>query len=98
MDTLGNIFHVKFLGYAHWFISVRISQMKYHSITVDQDIYATYTVANYLDTATVKTITQFYKTTFPSDIIFTKYDASKSNEQVEKLCTAKLKYSLVDNI
>ena len=27
-DTLGNIFHVDFLGYAHWFMSIRISQMK----------------------------------------------------------------------
>ena len=25
MDTLGKIFHVKFLGYAHCFMSIRIS-------------------------------------------------------------------------
>ena len=25
VDTLGNIFHVKFLGYEHWFISIIIS-------------------------------------------------------------------------
>ena len=30
VDTLGKRFHVKFLGYAHWFISIRISQMKDH--------------------------------------------------------------------
>ena len=35
VDTLGKLFHVKFLGYAHWFISIRISQMKDHSISVD---------------------------------------------------------------
>ena len=25
VDTLGKIFHVKFLGYAHWFMSIIIS-------------------------------------------------------------------------
>ena len=25
VDTLGNRFHVKLLGYSHWFISIRIS-------------------------------------------------------------------------
>ena len=24
VDTLGNIFHVKFLGYLHWYMSIRI--------------------------------------------------------------------------
>ena len=28
VDTLGNILHVDFLGYAHWFISIRISYMR----------------------------------------------------------------------
>ena len=27
VDTLGNIFHIKFMGYKHWFISIRISQI-----------------------------------------------------------------------
>ena len=54
VDALGNIFHVKFLGYAHWFISIRISQRKEHSISVDQDRYATSVIAKYLDTATIK--------------------------------------------
>ena len=36
MDTLGKIFHVNFLGYAHWLMSIRIYQMKDHSIFVDQ--------------------------------------------------------------
>ena len=43
--TLGKRFHVNFLGYAHWFMSIIISQMKDHSIFVDQDIYATSIVA-----------------------------------------------------
>ena len=30
VDNLGMIFHVKFLGYAHWFMSTIISQMKDH--------------------------------------------------------------------
>ena len=79
------IFHVKFLGYAHWFMSIRIYKLRDHSISVDQDRYATYIVAKYLDTATVKVSTKFYNTTFPADMIFTKEDVSTSDEQVEKL-------------
>ena len=79
------IFHVNFLGYAHWFMSIRTSQMKDHSISVDQDRYATSIVAKYLDTVTVKASKKFYKTTLPPDMIFTKSDASTSDEQVEKV-------------
>ena len=38
-----------------------------------------------MDTATVKESTEFYKNTLPSDMIFTKEDASTSDEQVDKL-------------
>ena len=85
VDTLLKRFHVNFLGYAHWFMSIRISQMKGHSISVDQARYATYIVAKYLDTATVKESKKFHKTTFPADMIFTKEDVSTSDEQVEDL-------------
>ena len=70
MDTLGKRFHVNFLGYAHWFMSIRISQMKNHSISVDQDRYATSIVEKYLDTTTVKVSNKFYKTRFPADDIY----------------------------
>ena len=70
VHTLGKRFHLKFLGYAHWFI--RIYQLKDHSISVDQAIYATSIFAKYLDTATVKVSNKFYKTTLPADMIFTK--------------------------
>ena len=53
-DTLGKIFHVNFLGFAHWFMSIIIYQMKDHFISVYQARYATSIVAEYLDTATVK--------------------------------------------
>ena len=33
--TLGKRFHVKYLGYAHWFMSIRISQLRDNSISVD---------------------------------------------------------------
>ena len=66
-------------------MSIRISQTKYHSISVDQARYATYIVAIYLDTATVKLSKKFYKTALPAYMIFTKEDLSTSNEQVEKL-------------
>ena len=72
VDTLGKRLHVNFLGFAHWFMSIIISQLKDHSISVDQDRYATSIVAKYLDTATVKASNKFYKTTLPADVIFTK--------------------------
>ena len=34
VDTLGKRFHVNSLGYAHWFMSIIISQMKDHSISL----------------------------------------------------------------
>ena len=84
MDTLGKKSYVNLLGYAHWFMSIRISQMKDHSISVDQYRYATYVVAKYLDTATVKVTRKFYNTTLPADMVFTKQAVSTSDEQVEK--------------
>ena len=66
-------------------MSIRISQLKDNSISVDQARYATSIVAKYLDTATVKAIKIFYRTTLPSNMIFTKEDVSTSDEQVESL-------------
>ena len=71
MDTLGNRFYVNFLGYSYWFVSIRISQMKDHSISVDHNRYATSIVTKYLYTATVK--------------VSTKEDVSTSDEQFENL-------------
>ena len=45
VDTLGTRFHVNLLGYAHWFMSIRISQMNDHPISVDQARYDTSIVA-----------------------------------------------------
>ena len=53
LDTLVKIFHVNFLGYAHWFFYIIISQLKYHSIPVDKSIYATSVVAKYLYTTKI---------------------------------------------
>ena len=66
-------------------MSIIISQLKDHSISVDQARCATSIFANYLDTATVKVSNKFYKTTFPADMIFTKEDVSTIDEQVERL-------------
>ena len=71
VDALGKRFHVKSLGYTHWFMPIIISQMKYHFISVDQARYTTSILAKYLDNATVKISTKVYKTTLPSDMIFT---------------------------
>ena len=51
---------------------------------MDQARYATSIVVKYLDTATGKASKTFYKTTLPSDTIFTKEDVSTSDEQVDK--------------
>ena len=39
LDTLGKKFRVDFLGYAHWFMSIRIYKMRDHSISME---YAPY--------------------------------------------------------
>ena len=85
VDNLGKRFHVNFLGYAHCFTSIIISQMKDHSISVDKARYDTSIVAKYLDTSTVKENTKFDNTTLPSDILSTKADTSTSDEQVDNL-------------
>ena len=58
--------------------------MKDYSIFVYPDIYVTSIVTKYLDTSTVKKSKTFHKTTFKYDIIFTKSDASTSDEKIEK--------------
>ena len=83
--TLGKILHVNFLGYAHWFISIRISQHEDFSILVDLSRYATSVVAKYLDTITINENQIFHKTNITHDMIFTKEDDSTSEQQVEVL-------------
>ena len=82
VDTLGKIFHVNFLGFAHWFMSISISQLNDHSISVDQARYATSIVDKYLENVTVKASNKFYRTTLPADMIFTKEDVSTSDEKI----------------
>ena len=76
---------MNFFGYVHWFMSTIISQMKDHSISVDQGRYSTSVVAKYLDTAKVKVSTKFYKTTLPAGMIFTNEYVSTSDEQFVNL-------------
>ena len=71
---------MKFLGYANWFISIIISQMKDRYISVDKARYDTSIVAKYLDTITVNISTKFHEIILPYDMIFTKVDASTSDE------------------
>ena len=80
VGALGKIFRVNFLLYDHWFVSIRIYQMKDNSISVYQDRYDTSVVEKYLYTNTVKTSKTFYNTNFQYDIILTKADASTSDE------------------
>ena len=63
-------------------MSIIISQMKDLFVSIDQARYATFIVAKYVDTVTVKGSEIIYKTTLPSTIIFTTADASTSDEQV----------------
>ena len=45
LDILGEIFHLNFFGYTHWFMPIIIYQMKDHSISIIKAICATYIVA-----------------------------------------------------
>ena len=63
-------------------MSISISQMKYHSISVDHARYATSIVSKYLDNSTVKKSAKFYQITLPFDKIFTRDDVSTSDDQV----------------
>ena len=82
VDTLGNKFHVKLLCYAHWFMYIRISQLKDDYISVDKASYDTSVVAKYIDTATIKLNSKFHKATLTHDMILTKEDPSISYKQV----------------
>ena len=83
VDTLEKRFHVNFLVYAYWFMSIIISQIKDHFISVYQARYATSIVDKYLDTDTVKTSTKFYNTTFPYTMIVNKDGVSTSDYKVD---------------
>ena len=85
VDNLGKRFHLNLFGYTHWFMSIRISQMKDNSISVNQARYATSIFVKCLYIAIVQVIIKVYKTTLPADMIFTKEDVFTSNEQVEEL-------------
>ena len=85
VGTIGKILHVNSLVFAHSFMSIGISQLKFHSISVDQARYAISVVAKYLNNATVKKSKFFYNTTVPSDMIFTNDDISTSDNKAEKL-------------
>ena len=54
VGTLEKIFCVNFLGYAHWFMSIRISKLKDHYISVYKSRYSSSIVEKYLDTDTMK--------------------------------------------
>ena len=59
--------------------------MKDHYISVYQAIYSTSIVDKYVDNSTANKSKKFYKTTFPSDMIFAKDDVSTRDEQVDNL-------------
>ena len=59
VESLGKRLHLNFLGYTHWFMSIIISQMRDHSISVDQDRYATSIVSKYFDNDKFKISSKF---------------------------------------
>ena len=63
VDALGKIFHVNFLGCEHWFMSIRILQMRDHSISVYQARYATSIVVNTWMLPQLRRVQIFYNTT-----------------------------------
>ena len=54
MDPLRKRFHLNLLGYAHWFMPISISQIRYHYISVDETRYDISAVKSYLVTAAIK--------------------------------------------
>ena len=72
VDTLEKILYVKFWGYARWFISISISQLKNYYISVDQARYATFVIEIYIYNETIKENPRFHNTTLLHDTIFTK--------------------------
>ena len=76
---------MKFLGYAHCFMPISISQLKNHSISVYQVRYDTSVFANYIDTDTIKENSNDHKATSFHDITFTKEYAYTVDEKVEVL-------------
>ena len=70
---------------AHKCLSSRSKQLTRFNpdgINSNQARYPTCIVVKCLDTVTVKVSKKFYKTTFPSDMIFTKDNTSISDDQV----------------
>ena len=45
VDALGKRLHVNLLVYSHWFMSIRVSHLKDHSVNIDQARYDTSVVA-----------------------------------------------------
>ena len=96
VDTLGKRCHVNFLGFAHWFMSIIIYQLKDHSISVDQARYATSIVTKYLDTATVKVSNKLYKTTLTADMILPKRMSPQVMSKLKILKILRLDEDLLD--
>ena len=70
--ALGKRFSAKFQVYAHWFMSIIISQLKYYSIPVYQDRYATAAMSKYLYTSRIKENSKFDKTALSHNMVVTK--------------------------
>ena len=62
-------------------MSIVISQIKNHYVSVDQYMYDTYVVENYLYTDKLKENSKFHKPTLPHDMVFTKQDSSTSDKK-----------------
>ena len=73
------------LGYAHWFMSICISQLKDHYISVYQARYDTSFVERYPDTLTIKYHSKFNNINLTHDMIFNREDTYTGDEQVEVL-------------
>ena len=65
-------------------MSIRMTHIKDHYISIDQSKYAISVVEKYFDPATVKSSTNFYMTTFTYGMISTKADSSTSDDRVDK--------------
>ena len=85
--SLSDRFEVGFMGYAHWFLSLRISQDKNYNITVDQDRYARMLTRRHLGDVVIESKARKHDRTLPDGFVASKQDESKTEEEATQLGT-----------
>ena len=78
-------FQLNYLGQAHWFLGMRITQEGNFDVTLDQSRYTMSIVQRYLFGSNVKLLEKEHSKPLPDGFVPSKEDRSKDVEEVEKL-------------